>query len=45
MHDLHDAATVLRSHPDYAVPRDRSEAVLALLRSGRFSMVDAAGAD
>ncbi len=45
MHDLHDAATVLRSHPDYAVPRDRSEAVLALLRSGRFSMVDDAGAD
>ncbi len=44
MHDLHDAATVLRSHPDYAVPRDRSEAVLALLRSGRFSMVDDAGA-
>ena len=36
MHDLHDVAAVLRSHPDYALPRARSEAVLAVLRSGRF---------
>ncbi|HTF54127.1 MAG TPA: RNA polymerase sigma factor [Pseudonocardia sp.] len=40
MHQLHDAASVLRSHPDYAVPRARSEAVLTLLRSGRFPLVD-----
>ena len=39
MHRLHDAASVLRSHPDYAAPRDRSEAVLALLRSGRYPLL------
>ncbi|MEV1022164.1 sigma-70 family RNA polymerase sigma factor [Streptomyces sp. NPDC050264] len=36
---LHDAATVLRSHPDYAAPRARSEAVLGLLGSGRFPLL------
>jgi RNA polymerase sigma factor (sigma-70 family) len=39
MHELHDVAAVLRSHPDYALPRARSEAVLAVLRSGRFPVV------
>jgi RNA polymerase sigma factor (sigma-70 family) len=41
MHRLHDAAAVLRSHPAYAAPRDRSEAVLSLLRSGRFPLLSA----
>ncbi|MGY0017829.1 RNA polymerase sigma factor [Streptomyces sp. YJ-C3] len=36
---LHDAATVLRSHPDYAAPRARTEAVLSLLDSGRFPLL------
>jgi RNA polymerase sigma factor (sigma-70 family) len=39
MHELNDAATVLRSHPDYAAPRQRTEAILGLLRSGRFPML------
>jgi RNA polymerase sigma factor (sigma-70 family) len=39
MHRLHDAAAVLRSHPAYAAPRARSEAVLALVRSGRFPLL------
>jgi RNA polymerase sigma factor (sigma-70 family) len=41
MHRLHDAASVLRSHPEYAAPRDRSEAVLALVRSGRYPLLSA----
>ena len=41
MHELHDAAAVLRSHPDYVLPRARSEAVLAVLRSGRFPVISA----
>jgi hypothetical protein len=39
MHDLHDAATVLRSHPDYAAPKEKTEVILALLRSGRYPML------
>lgn len=39
MHDLHDAAAILRSHPAYAAPDDRTEAVLTLLRSGRFPLL------
>ncbi|WP_377270535.1 RNA polymerase sigma factor [Peterkaempfera sp. SMS 1(5)a] len=37
---LRDAAGVLRAHPDYAAPRARTDAVLALLRSGRFPLLD-----
>jgi RNA polymerase sigma factor (sigma-70 family) len=37
---LHDAAGVLRAHPDYAAPRARSDAILALLHSGRFPMLE-----
>ena len=37
---LHDAAAVLRAHPDYAAPRDRTDAVLTLLRSGRFPLLE-----
>ncbi|WP_055586679.1 RNA polymerase sigma factor [Peterkaempfera griseoplana] len=40
MHRLHDAAAVLRAHPDYALPRARTDAVLVLLRSGRFPLLD-----
>lgn len=39
MAELHDAATILRSHPAYAAPPARSAAVLSLLRSGRFPML------
>lgn len=39
MHELHDVAAVLRSHPDHALPRARSEAVLAVLRSGRYPAI------
>ena len=40
LHRLHDAAAVLRAHPDYAAPRTRSGAVLTLLRSGRFPLLE-----
>jgi RNA polymerase sigma factor (sigma-70 family) len=40
MHRLHDAAAVLRAHPDYAAPGDRVDAVLALLDSGRFPLLE-----
>jgi RNA polymerase sigma factor (sigma-70 family) len=40
MHRLHDAAAVLRAHPDYAAPQAKTEAVLALLQSGEFSMLE-----
>ena len=36
---LHEAAAVLRAHPDYAVPRDKAGAILALLRSGQFPLL------
>jgi pimeloyl-ACP methyl ester carboxylesterase len=38
MNQLRDADAILRSHPAYAAPRARSEAVLSLLRSGRFPL-------
>ncbi|NGN69004.1 RNA polymerase sigma factor [Streptomyces sp. A7024] len=44
MRTLNDVATVFRSHPDYAAPRARSEAVLTLVRSGRFSLLEEGGA-
>jgi RNA polymerase sigma factor (sigma-70 family) len=37
---LHDAAAVFRAHPDYAAPRDRTDAVLTLLRSGKFPLLE-----
>jgi len=39
MHRLHDAAAVLRAHPDYAAPRDKTDAIVGLLRSGRFPLL------
>ncbi|MFI9379963.1 RNA polymerase sigma factor [Kutzneria sp. NPDC052558] len=40
LHRLHDAASVLRAHPDYAAPRDRTEAIVGLLSSGTFPLLD-----
>jgi RNA polymerase sigma factor (sigma-70 family) len=40
LRQLHDAAAVLRAHPDYAAPKAKTNAVLALLHSGRFPLVD-----
>jgi RNA polymerase sigma factor (sigma-70 family) len=40
LHRLHDAASVLRAHPDYAAPQTRKGAVLTLLRSGRFPLLE-----
>ncbi|MFH8369256.1 RNA polymerase sigma factor [Streptomyces sp. NPDC018031] len=40
LHRLRDAAAVLRAHPDYAAPQARTDAVLALLGSGRFPLLD-----
>ncbi|MEV6103853.1 sigma-70 family RNA polymerase sigma factor [Streptomyces sp. NPDC051940] len=37
---LHTAAAVLRSHPDYAAPRARTDAVRQVLESGRFPLVE-----
>ncbi|MGY0485939.1 RNA polymerase sigma factor [Streptomyces sp. WG-D5] len=36
---LHDVATVLRSHPDYAAPEARTRAILTVLGSGRFPLL------
>jgi RNA polymerase sigma factor (sigma-70 family) len=37
---LHDAAAVLRAHPDYAAPETQVDAIVALLQSGRFPLLD-----
>ena len=37
---LHNAAAVLRAHPDYAAPQARVDAIMALLQSGRFPMLE-----
>jgi hypothetical protein len=37
---LHDAAAVFRAHPDYAAPRAKTDAVVALLRSGWFPLLE-----
>ncbi|MCX4098898.1 RNA polymerase sigma factor [Nocardia sp. alder85J] len=39
---LHDAAAVLRSHPDYAAPQARMAAIAGLLSSDRFPLLAAA---
>ncbi|MGK8553295.1 RNA polymerase sigma factor [Nocardia gipuzkoensis] len=36
---LHDAASVLRAHPDYAAPQAKMDAIADLLGSGRFPML------
>jgi RNA polymerase sigma factor (sigma-70 family) len=40
LHRLHDAAAVMRAHPDYAAPQARVDAIAALLHSGRFPLLD-----
>ncbi|MBF6245090.1 MULTISPECIES: RNA polymerase sigma factor [Nocardia] len=37
---LHDAASILRAHPDYALPPARLDAIAKLLDSGRFPLLD-----
>jgi RNA polymerase sigma factor (sigma-70 family) len=37
---LHNAAAVLRAHPDYAAPQSRIDAIMGLLQSGRFPMLE-----
>jgi RNA polymerase sigma factor (sigma-70 family) len=37
---LHDAAAVMRAHPDYAAPRAKVDAIAALLSSGRFPLLE-----
>ena len=37
---LHDAAAVLRAHPDYAAPQAKVDAIVALLQSGRFPLLE-----
>jgi RNA polymerase sigma factor (sigma-70 family) len=36
LHELRDVGELLRTHPDYAAPEARTEAVLTLARSGRY---------
>jgi hypothetical protein len=40
MHRLHDAAAVLRAHPDYAAPQSKVDAIMTLLQSGRFPLLE-----
>ncbi|MGD0705001.1 MAG: hypothetical protein ABSA02_34580 [Trebonia sp.] len=40
LHRLHDAAAVLRAHPDYAAPQAKVDAIVALLQSGRFPLLE-----
>jgi RNA polymerase sigma factor (sigma-70 family) len=37
---LHDTAAVLRAHPDYAAPQSKVDAIVALLESGRFPLLE-----
>ncbi|RDI48554.1 RNA polymerase sigma factor [Nocardia mexicana] len=37
---LHDAASVLRVHPDYAAPQAKMQAITRLLGSGRFPLLE-----
>ncbi len=37
---LHDAASVFRAHPDYALPPARLDAIAKLLGSGQFPLLD-----
>lgn len=36
---LHDAAALMRAHPDYAAPAARTDAIVAVVRSGRFPLL------
>jgi RNA polymerase sigma factor (sigma-70 family) len=41
MEQLHDAASLMRSHPDYAIPTSVTEQIQEILRSGRLTILDA----
>jgi len=40
LHRLHDTAAVLRAHPDYAALRSKVDAIVALLHSGHFPLLE-----
>jgi RNA polymerase sigma factor (sigma-70 family) len=40
LESLHSVAAVMRAHPDYAAPMTKSNAITALLQSGRFPLLD-----
>jgi RNA polymerase sigma factor (sigma-70 family) len=40
LHRLHDAAAVLQAHPDYAAPQSKVDAIVALLHSGHFPLLE-----
>jgi RNA polymerase sigma factor (sigma-70 family) len=40
LHRLHDAAAVMRAHPDYAAPEAKIDAIAAMLHSGRFPLLE-----
>jgi RNA polymerase sigma factor (sigma-70 family) len=40
LHRLHDAAAVMRAHPDYAAPQAKIDAIAAMLHSGRFPLLE-----
>jgi len=40
LHRLHDAAAVMRAHPDYAAPQAKVDAIATLLRSGQFPLLE-----
>ena len=40
LHRLHDAAAVLQAHPDYAAPQSNVDAIVALLQSGQFPLLE-----
>jgi hypothetical protein len=40
MERLHDLASLMRSHPDYAAPEAVSSAVNDVIKSGRYKLLD-----
>ncbi|MCW2525902.1 MAG: polymerase sigma factor [Pseudonocardiales bacterium] len=40
LESLHSVAAVMRAHPDYAAPKTKTDAIVALLRSGRFPLLE-----
>jgi RNA polymerase sigma factor (sigma-70 family) len=40
MEALHDAADLMRSHPDYAAPEALADHIVVLIRSGRYRLFD-----
>jgi hypothetical protein len=40
MDDLHDLASLMRSHPDYAAPDTTIRAVRTIIDSGRYRVLE-----